>query len=111
MKRIPGYLVIALLGLVFISAGLITMFADNSDGELPSEPAAVQPSPTLTETPTMLPTVYVAAYGSDCPDLSYRGTASGRVCSGSCGCATLTNSDCRGTATADHGSPNRNPCY
>jgi hypothetical protein len=61
MNRIPTYLVMAVLGLLFISAGLITMFADNGEVIPTEEAAAILPSPTLTETPTLMPspTVYV----------------------------------------------------
>jgi hypothetical protein len=58
MKRIPPYVVVALCGLLFISAGLIGMFANNSEEVLPVDPAAevvVLPSETPTLTPTALP--------------------------------------------------------
>lgn len=58
MKRIPPYVVVALCGLLFISAGLIGMFANNSEEVIPVDPAAevvILPSETPTSTPTALP--------------------------------------------------------
>src|SRR5215207_6678974 len=54
MKRIPPYVIVALCGLLFISAGLIGMFANNGEEVLPVDPAAevvVLPSETPTLTP------------------------------------------------------------
>jgi len=53
MKRIPAYVIVALCGLAFISAGLLGIFADNTDGTVPAEsvdPAVEQalPTPTMT---------------------------------------------------------------
>jgi carboxypeptidase family protein len=54
MKRIPPYVIVALCGLAFISAGLLGMFADNTtDTTAPAEGGApvveeVLPTPTMT---------------------------------------------------------------
>jgi hypothetical protein len=60
MRSIPSYLVMALLGLAFISAGLITMFADTSEVAPTEDAAALVPTATLTLTPLPpTPTVYI----------------------------------------------------
>lgn len=53
MKRFPPYVIVALCGLIFISAGLLGMFADNTDTTAPAESGEtaveqVLPTPTMT---------------------------------------------------------------
>lgn len=60
MKRIPPYVVVALCGLLFVSAGLIGMFADSTDGTMPTDAAVPTLLPTETPTLTPLPVEVVA---------------------------------------------------
>jgi len=60
MKRVPPYVVVALCGLAFISAGLIGMFADSTETPSPADSAAPTMLPTATLTLTPIPMELVA---------------------------------------------------